>query len=228
MDWITPLVGFGGVAIGVLSNYLISRKKVDIDQGASIRDDFKVIVSELRLTIEKQSERIDELEKALKDEEIQRKEMQAIYEKRMLELNQRYMEEVRKSQSLQTMLLIANTNPGFPFPAWKKNHELVMVEINDAYEIAFQKPDGKKKSDYIGKTDREYWKVKEVYEMYEKHDRLVISGALPYYRGEEMIVTGGDDISNKWMVVKYRYPGPGGIGVAGFAIPSSLVKGFFD
>lgn len=228
MDWITPVTGLMGVAIGVLSNYLINRKKVTIDQGANAREDFRMIIDELKENSKKQEQRISELEKALKEVEAERKKMEKIYEERMSELNNRYLEEVAKAHQLQAMLMIANTNAGFPFPAWKKDHNLVMVEINDAYEIAFMAPSGIKKSEYIGKKDREFWKLPEVYEMYEKHDRLVQSGTLPYYRGEELIVVDGENISEKWMIVKYRYPTTEGMGVAGFAIPSSLVKGFFD
>lgn len=227
MDWIAPITGLTGVAIGALSNYMISRKKVSIDQGASAREDFKLIIEQLRENSKKQDERITELEEDLKKEREERKEMEKIYEVRMSEINDRYLEEVAKAHNLQAMLLIANTNAGFPFPAWKKDNNLIMVELNDAYEVAFMKPAGKIKSDYIGKTDREYWGNPEIYEMYEKHDRLVQSGTLPYYRGEELIIVDEKEISEKWMVVKYRYPTPDGIGVAGFAIPRSLVKDIF-
>lgn len=118
---LTTLGGIIGAVItliGVIIKTRIDGKRVNIEHDNSdrenTREDFKELYSQMQKTIERQEqtitrqgERIDKLEQEIDEEREANKERERLYEQRINELNQRYMDEVAKTRDLQEQLIRA-------------------------------------------------------------------------------------------------------------------------
>jgi hypothetical protein len=134
---------------------------------------------------------------------------------------------VIENQKLQEQVNILNSvTYEMPVPMWIKSLEGKMINLNNAYEQMFLKPNGLDRFDYIGKDDIELWSVLGQAEQgakYRAHDLEVITTRQTKRYIEEVL------INNKHMkVIVYKYPywsaspnwnGRQVIGVGGLAIP---------
>ena len=212
-------------AVTLLVTFLKTRydgRVVENNESKQISEEYRNLIDILKKRVDEQDIVINTLREKLALSSAERKLKEEEYEERIRELKNMHLVEVARSNELKARLLITQTNPGFPFPSWRKDQNLVMQEMSRAYEIVFLEPMGKSRKDYIGKTDHEFW-PKAIADEYHKNDMDVIKGALPYYRGEEPIRVGKNNIGEEWVVVKYRYNTGQGIGCAGFAVPTGLV-----
>lgn len=192
-EFVAALVGTS-VGSGGLASWWMNRR-------SSKRDDFDRIVqvwsednNRLRKDIESLSLRIDTLETELSREKAMNKDLQ------------------------NKLILLESAHHDLPFPQWLKDTNGYMLSLNKAYEDVFLKPAGKTASDYIGHTDEEIWgtEVAKQFAIGDQHARREKG----YWIGIEPIQISGNDISERWKIVKYaRLVGGVVVGIAGIAIP---------
>lgn len=119
------------------------------------------------------------------------------------------------------MILLESASQDLPFPHWLKSNGTktnpgIMMAVNQAYENAYLIPIGKTASDYIGKTDAQFW-GKELGVNYWNNDLKVINSGIPIDVCEIDPIITGDSIR----VVKYpRKLGSRVIGIGGIVIPN--------
>jgi hypothetical protein len=74
-------------------------------------------------------------------------------------------------------------------------------------------------SDYIHRTDYQVW-PKHVADSYAIGDDFARKNKGKYFKGEEVILVDGDDVSDQWRIVKYgRFVNNVCVGIVGMAIP---------
>lgn len=192
MNYITEIISFiSGGGLLAIGNYIIQSKSNNTTE-------FSLLIERYKTIVDAQDLKIFELEK-LKD------------------VVQSLKDELTR---LQSKILILETHyVDYPFPAWLKDTNGVMVALNDHYEEEFLLPMGKSIPHYIGKTDYDIW-PKNVAEEYDNHDKLVLKSKSPVWTGEEIIVVDGINNSKSYRVIKFkRFAGGMIIGTGGFAIP---------
>lgn len=192
MDYITEIISFiSGGGLLALGNYVVQSKSNNTAE-------FSLLIERYKLIVDAQDAKIKELEK-LKD------------------IVQSLKDELTR---LQSKILILETHyVDYPFPAWLKDVNGVMVALNDHYEEEFLLPMGKNMTQYIGKTDYDIWPL-DVATEFNNHDKLVLKSKSPVWTGEENIVVDGVNNSKSYRVIKFkRFAGGMVIGSGGFAIP---------
>lgn len=106
-----------------------------------------------------------------------------------------------------------------PLPAWRKNENGVVVFANDAcIKTFFTTKDGVF-IDPVGKTDFDSW-PEDLAREFWSHDLIARETGRPW-AGKERIIRDGNDVSDRWKIVKYGlYDDYGNAsGSAGFAVP---------
>jgi len=194
--YFTEIIVFisGGGLISFL-NYLRDRKK-------DKNDDFSLLVAEYKHLIEECKRDFEELYKT----EIDCRESINQLDKDIYELRSK-------------ILIIENSNFDIPFPTWLKNTDLKMLALNKKYEQMFLFPVNKTILDYLGKTDKEVWGEEIGFE-YSEHDMELLNGLKEVWIGKETIIIKGNNISERWRIIKYvRKIGTTVIGIGGIAIP---------
>lgn len=139
------------------------------------------------------------------------------------ECNKKYAELELKYRALSAQIkLIEVSSPRLRAPQWLKDEDGVMLSLNDAYEDTFLVPIGKKREDYVGKTDIEFWGT-DIGTIYRNHDLQVMRDKKPYSSIEP--VKGPDGIYNVY-VIKYpilmdeKYV----VGIGGQSVESGLIE----
>lgn len=194
MAYITEIISFiSGGGLLAVGNYFVQNRSNNTAE-------FSLLIERYKLIVDAQDSKIKELEK-LKD------------------VVQSLKDELTR---LQSKILILETHyVDYPFPAWLKDINGVMIALNDHYEEEFLIPMGKTMTQYIGKTDFDIWPT-DVAEEYASHDKLVLKSKSPVWTGEESIVVDGINNSKSYSVIRFkRFAGGMVIGSGGFAIPIS-------
>lgn len=196
MNYIPELIAFisGGGLLSLL-NYFREKKKDDTT-------DFQVIVAEYKIMVE-------QFKQTIAGFEISEKECKRALDKVSFEL----VDLRNKINSLES------SHFDLPFPMWIKDLDFRMLSLNSEYEKCFLKPNGKQISDYIGKTDLEFW-GDDIGKSYGDGDMRTLNSKSGIWVGTELIVLKGNVISENWRIVKHlRYLGNTPIGIQGIAIP---------
>lgn len=137
---------------------------------------------------------------------------------------------IEKVAGLQNELLMhQSATISNPLPMWIKSVGTAtepgkMLAVNEAFEDLYLRPIGRRATEYIGLSDRDFW-GSEIGDSYWAQDLEVI------YSGEIADVTANHPFKKKngvpiqLRVIKYpRYFGRTMIGVAGVAIPTKKLK----
>lgn len=189
-DIITTLVsivsGAGGLQVFNMWKDRRAEKRLDKTEN---RTDFDTIIA----TYKEDNERLRKSEKELSE--------------RVGRLENLYQ------QCLYKLQLMESAHYDLPIPAWLKDTSGTMLSVNKAYEEIFLIPLGKSATDYIGKTDSEFW-GEDLGSEYSKNDQKV------FRSGKSQIVTETVMLPNmettKWMILKYiRMAGNTKVGIAG-------------
>lgn len=192
MNYITEIVAFvSGGGLLALGQYFTQNRTNNITE-------FSLLIERYKVIVDTQDAKIIDLEK-LKD----------------------VVQELREELSrMKSKVLILETHyVDYPFPAWLKDINGVMIALNDPYEEEFLKPMGKTLTQYIGKTDYDIWPT-HIAEEYSRHDKLVLKGKQSVWTGDENIMVDGVDNSKSYRIIKFkRFAGGVVIGTGGFAIP---------
>lgn len=192
MNYVTEIVAFvSGGGLLALGQYFTQNRTNNITE-------FSLLIERYKVIVDTQDAKIVDLEK-LKD----------------------VVQELREELSrMKSKILILETHyVDYPFPAWLKDINGVMIALNDPYEEEFLKPMGKTLTQYIGKTDYDIWPL-QVAEEYSRHDKLVLKGKQAVWTGDENIMIDGVDNSKSYRIIKFkRFAGGVVIGTGGFAIP---------
>lgn len=192
-------VTIGSLVVGVVSGigglkvfeYILGNKKEK-------RSDFESLIN----TYKEDNERLRNEWSELRNEVKQLRESQL-----------KDKEEIHKlSMQLQ---LMESAHYDLPVPSWLKDTNGVMLAINPAYEELFLRPLGLNPSDYIGKTDIEFWGEKIGREFMVKDQQVFRQGkselvieTIPLPNGE----------SARYLTLKYvRMAGNVKIGIAGMS-----------
>lgn len=127
-----------------------------------------------------------------------------------------------QNESLKTRLIIMESaHQDAPIPMWLKDTSGKMLSVNPAYEQEFLVPMGFTKDDYIGHTDSEVWGT-EIGAEYALND-AVVAATKEMWLGTETVATPKGKF--QYAIMKYpRMENNFLIGVAGIAIPHSLLK----
>ena len=192
MNYVTEIVAFvSGGGLLALGQYFTQNRTNNITE-------FSLLIERYKVIVDTQDAKIQELEK-LKD----------------------VVQELREELSrMESKILILETHyVDYPFPAWLKDINGVMIALNDPYEEEFLKPMGKSLNQYIGKTEFDIWPA-HLAEEYSRHDKLVLKGKQAVWTGDEHIVVDGVDNTKSYRIIKFkRFAGGMVIGTGGFAIP---------
>ena len=177
-------------------NFVLSKQKAEKDEFDAIVDQWQSDNKRLREENQTHISKQNELFKKIAD-----------LEKRISNLNTK-------------LLIMESAGMNIPLPTWLKDLDGTMLAINDSYELYFLKPIGKKKEDYIGKTDFDIWD-EDVAKVYKENDLAVLHSEKKIWFGEEPIVLNGKDVTKDWKTLKYvRFAGDLEIGIGGMAIPA--------
>lgn len=142
-----------------------------------------------------------------------------------LSLKEQNTELIRRVSSLEVTLnslrakivMLESTNMVLPVPTWLKDTDGRMLAYNKAYEDAFLCCAGRNASEYIGKTDSEFW-GEEIGDAYLINDQEVISGKV-IWEGRESVLMPDQSI-RQYRIIKFpRMLGDTVIGVGGMALP---------
>lgn len=179
-NWIiTIIVTFLSVGgIEGVSTYLLSSKADD-------RDNFQIIIDIQRDEISKCKIRLDESTKNLESCRVQ---------------NHALRNMISDLESKRTLVEAASLEG--PYPEWIKSTNGTMLFINKSYEDVFLIPEGKKISDYLGKTDFDVW-PENIAKIYSDNDNEVILTKSVIEFGETVSI-GGKKINinvSKWPVM---------------------------
>ena len=175
-----------------IANYLVQRRRIQIDSKKSDNDITMSMMEKLELD-----------NKRLREEE-------ETNSKRLVEL------ERRLTELTQTVMLMESAHQDLPLPQWLKDRNGIMLAFNQSYEETFLVPIGVTKNEYIGRSDYDIW-PEEIAKQYAINDRKVLLSRV-VWEGEEDVQT--PDGVGKWRVIKYpRFSGNILIGIAGIAIP---------
>lgn len=142
-------------------------------------------------------------------------------EERITSLEDKLDAEKNRANFLDAQIRIwESAHQYLPIPQWLKAADGRMLALNKAYEDAFLIPIGKKGSNYIGLTDREFW-GEEIGAEYETDDNVVrITGETKIFK--ETIILDGVNVSDDWIIMKYNRKIDGAfVGVGGIAFPIS-------
>jgi len=91
-----------------------------------------------------------------------------------------------------------------PVATWFKDLNGRMVTLNKSYELYFLFPNGKTITDYIGKTDEEFWGSlgqAELGKRYASHDRKIVESKQTRRFEEQIFIKG-----KKYKAIVYKYP----------------------
>jgi len=208
LDVIAGIIG-GGSLTALFQSWRES-KKDKTEEIFKVIDQYKEIIEQHKRQIEEHKQNVLKLEKT-EDECKQR-----------LENHEAIIDDLRTTiLDLRNKIAYLETAKNdFPFPCWFKDMSHTMTWLNAAYVEQILKPNGKKESDYIGKTDIDLW-GEEIGKSYQASDRK----SLRYKGGiiitNEKVIVNGDDVSDSWEIVKWvRYVGDAPIGYYGVAIPT--------
>ncbi len=197
MDFDFKTIGIllGGIASGIgglkIFEYLLGTKKEN-------RSDFESIIDVLNEDNKRLRAEQQEMSRELKE---------------VVAAQARDREEFHKmSMKLQ---LMESAHYDLPVPAWLKDTNGVMLAINPAYEELFLTPLGLNPSDYIGKTDVEFW-GETIGRPYMVKDQQV------FRNGKSELCIETVPLPNKettrYLILKYvRTAGNVKIGIAGMA-----------
>lgn len=194
-DFQTIGTAIAGVVAGVgglrVFDFFLGKKKES-------RYDFKSIITTYGEDNERLRLKMDAMESELKAQ----KEQQL-----------KDKEEIHKlSMKLQ---LMESAHYDLPIPSWLKDTNGVMLALNPAYEELFLRPLELNPSDYIGKTDIEFWGEK-VGKQFMNKDQQV------FRQGKSELVIEHIPLPNgefaRYLILKYvRMAGNVKIGIAGMA-----------
>lgn len=204
--WIAIITGFFTLIGSGLLSYFIAKRKNRRDDFVTISDLIKEDNSRLRLEIDK----IREENNAI------RLELDSVKEE-LIE------ERERGTQIRSDLLLLETAHHDLPLPQWLKDENGIMLSLNDAYEDAFLLRQNKTRSDYIGRTDTEFWGL-EIGLEHQKNDRIALRKRRATIFHERIEVDGAD-LSGEFIVLKYpRYKGRVLIGIGGIYFPVSYYE----
>jgi len=168
---LSTILIFAGTALGIIVKYFydkanISNNKLKIEgdltlESKRLEKEFDVKGFELFMAAYKEDMK-DVRERLVKTE---------FSEKQCLDNYTKLKEEY--NQLKLSMQILEVSMPSLPTPMWTKSDTGVMLAVNAAYEDLILKPIGKKKEDYVGKTDVEFW-GKEIGQTYYKNDLEVM------------------------------------------------------
>lgn len=123
--------------------------------------------------------------------------------------------EVEHLQNKVTLL--ESSHQDAPIPIWLKDRYGIMLALNPEYEKTFLLPIGKKREDYLHKSDYDVWPQKVAAE-YIRNDQFVMR-TRQTWRGTETIID-HQGKEQQWQIIKYpRMAGGVLIGIAGIAVP---------
>lgn len=108
---------------------------------------------------------------------------------------------------------IANKEKSSPLPQWLKDSDLIMMNINPAYEQVFDV----RASDYVGNTDHAVW-PDDVSARFREHDRMVLDADRVLHFTE---IVPHPESGEDWplYVIKYPVHGDDFLGVGGACVP---------
>jgi hypothetical protein len=106
-----------------------------------------------------------------------------------------------------------------PVPMWRKDGELVTIEINQAFEDFILAPLKIRANDYLGRNDFDSW-PKENAEYFRAHDLKIINNN----KGEWQRMPSAQRPGLFWNVYVCPFPSDCGTGVLGVAIPDEINK----
>lgn len=204
----------GGGLLWIVNSYIKLRQDKREDK-TSAQNEFKVLQDGLMLEFTRLNTRISELEKELNDEKQAHNET-----KQMLYKFQGIVEKLGESliglQGEITLLKLVDNDT--PIPMWTKSKDGVMLDLNNAYETMFLKPNGKTKTDYVGKTDVQMW-GEVIGKEYENGDELAITkrDVITFLESVKF----GDKILRMWIVKWPIFSGINIAGTQGMAIPKT-------
>lgn len=189
MDYITGIISFiSGGGLLAIGQYFMQSRTNNITEFSLLIERYKVIVDAQDIKI-RDLEKLKDVVQDLKDE---------------------------LSRMKSKILILETHYVDYPFPAWLKDINGLMVALNEPFEEEFLKPMGKTLTEYIGKTDHDIWPA------HIADDKLVLKGKQAVWAGDENIVIDGGDVSKSYRIIKFkRFAGGVVIGTGGFAIPNS-------
>lgn len=76
------------------------------------------------------------------------------------------------------MLVLSLADDNFPNPKWIKSVDLMMLQLNKAFEDVYLKPQGLKRADYIGNYDYDIW-PDDIAAQFRNGDKLVLRADTP-------------------------------------------------
>lgn len=191
--WLERILTFAiGGGMFKLGDYLISKKKAD-------NEDFTLLKETWREEFNRYEEKFEKLNLGY-----------AKLEQQFDEISQENT-ELRKSLNL-----LRESYPDLPIPIWLKDHNGIMLSLNSSYEDAFLLPQGKTRSDYVGRYDEDIWGG-EISEIFRANDIIAISKKQISFVFEDFI---GHDLLKNWEFFKYpKFVDGIFIGVGGIALP---------
>ena len=243
------IVGIAMALLGFFSKMIIDyykgqseNKLADNDEVQKLIDGYIQQLEEQRKITDQYKERLEDLEARLKqqNQSFYRREQQLeeklskvlaqeeIYRKNIENLRSRYHRIANEVRLLEI------SSPQMQVPAWIKDAGGVMLKLNDAYEEQYLKPIKKVRSDYIGKTDEEFWdevipggEGEKIGKGYRNGDMAAIEKGKPTAHIESMVTEEGigEVYSIKYPMVIPGFEGDNTFlaGIAGHTIDKDLI-----
>ena len=190
---ITLVIGGGALKIG---EYFIQKKKAD-------NDDFTLLRETYREEFKRYEDKVDKL----------------ISQNTTLELKIEALQ--KETDHLREQLVLLRTiHPDLPIPMWLKDQNGIMLSLNQAYEDAFLFPQGKNRSDYIGRRDEDVW-GDDVADLFRANDLVAIAQKQTSF----VVENKGNKLFSGWEFFKYpKYADGIFIGIGGIALPRDNKK----
>lgn len=174
----------GGGLVSLLQWYL-SLRKAKLSERQYDQSEYQAIIGEMRQERERMGGEIEALRQI---------------EKRLS--HQITALQLEMSELRNRLALMVGTNMNLPVAMWIKSPDGRMVFLNDTYERLFLMPIGRRKEEYLGQTDREFW-GEEIGKIYEDNDRLADTAVSGLWRIEPYLLHNGEQ--GEAIVLKFAH-----------------------